>query len=83
MPATSKDNDTHDGWGATAKANQGDTVVPARSTLSLDVNALAGEGDSTTPLPEVTNVHQGETVTITAKMTAAHASGLATRWRTR
>ncbi len=76
--ATKYDNDIHDGLGDTAKVDQSDTVVPARITLSCDVNALAGESDTTNSLPDVTNVHHGDTVTITAQMTAAHASGVAT-----
>ena len=76
--ATKYDNDIHDGLGDTAKVDQSDTVVPVQVTLSCDVNALAGESDSTNSLPDVTNVHHGSTVPITAQMPTATTSGVAT-----
>ena len=75
--ATKYDNDVHDGLSDTAKVDQSDTVIPVQVTLSCDVNPLAGTSTTGT-IANVANVHHGDTVTITAQMTTATTSGVAT-----
>ena len=75
--ATKYDNDIHDGLGDTAKVDQSDTVLPVQVTISCDVNTKAGISTTGT-IPNVANLHHGDTVTITAQMTTATTSGVAT-----
>jgi len=76
--ATTYDNDIHAGLGDTSTVNQSNTAVPGAVTMSCDVNTGSRVSTSTGALAHVANVHHGDTVTITAQMTTAHVSGVAT-----